>query len=126
MTLLDAPLSLDPDDLREVALEAQVGGGRRIDVEIGSAAIECKKSLTVAAPKLAEWERQLAGYVRDRTAQLDRRYVGVLTDGTRWRLYHLTPQSDRDDAVLRREDRRATGTDPRRPCPQKGRERAGR
>jgi hypothetical protein len=89
--LLDAPLSIDDDDVAEIALEAQVGGGRRIDVEIGSAAIECKRTLNANASDLKKWEAQLAGYVRDRTEQLERRYIGILTDGARWRLYHLIP-----------------------------------
>lgn len=33
--LLDAPLDLDQGEMPEVALEAQAGGGRRIDVEAG-------------------------------------------------------------------------------------------
>ncbi|MEV4419991.1 N-6 DNA methylase [Patulibacter sp. NPDC049589] len=89
--LLDAPLSISDEDVAEIALEAQVGGGRRIDVEIGSAAIECKRTLTASASDLKKWEEQLAGYVRDRTEQLGRRYIGILTDGARWRLYHLIP-----------------------------------
>ena len=52
MLLLDPELGLDDDDL-EVHLEAQVGPGRRIDVEIGCTVIEVKKSLaspsTIAA-----------------------------------------------------------------------------
>lgn len=89
--LLDAPLSIDDYDVAEIALEAQVGGGRRIDVEIGSAAIECKRTLNASATDLTKWEEQLAGYVRDRTQQLERRYIGILSDGARWRLYHLIP-----------------------------------
>ena len=33
---------------------------------------------------------QLAGYVRSRQDTLQQRYVGILTDGAEWRLYHLT------------------------------------
>jgi len=33
-------------------------------------------------------EKQLAGYVRARTAALAQRYAGILTDGAEWRLYH--------------------------------------
>src|SRR4051812_14065552 len=60
--LLDAPLELHGKNLVDVALEAQAGGGRRIDVEAGCAAIEVKKSL--ASPTvLAKATEQLAGYV---------------------------------------------------------------
>ncbi len=89
MFLLDAPLDLAGADLTEVLLEAQAGGGRRIDVEAGSAAIEVKKSLT--SPKVLETARnQLAGYVRQRTDETAQRYVGILTDGKVWILYRLT------------------------------------
>jgi hypothetical protein len=37
----------------------------------------------------AEAEVQLAGYVRDRAKEVGQRYVGILTDGADWRLYHL-------------------------------------
>lgn len=88
--LLDAPLDLGGNDLVDVALEAQAGGGRRIDVEAGCAAIEVKKSL--ASPTvLAKATEQLAGYVTQRTEELGLRYVGVLTDGQRWMLYHAKP-----------------------------------
>jgi len=43
--LLDAPLELVGEQVIDVALEAQAGGRRRIDVEAGCAAIEVKKSL---------------------------------------------------------------------------------
>jgi hypothetical protein len=33
---------------------------------------------------------QLAGYVAGRAATMQQRYVGVLTDGAEWHLYHLT------------------------------------
>lgn len=86
--LLDAPLDLDGKDLTDVLLEAQAGGGRRIDVEVGNTVIEVKKSLT--SPKILDEARdQLAGYVRHRTDELEQRYVGILTDGTVWLLHHL-------------------------------------
>ena len=86
--LLDAPLEIDGGDLTEVLLETQAGGGRRIDVEAGNAAIEVKKSL--ASPVALEVARdQLAGYVRQRTDELGQRYVGILTDGRTWLLHHL-------------------------------------
>ena len=76
-----------------VELEAQVGGGRRIDIEVGLTAIEVKRDLRQRGVR-DEAERQLAGYVRDRTTALAQRYTGILTDGCEWRLYHLT-----DDAL---------------------------
>ena len=86
--LLDAALDLDGDDLAEVLLEAQAGGGRRIDIEAGNAAIEVKKSLT-SEKVLADARAQLAGYVKTRTEELGQRYVGILTDGQRWLLHQL-------------------------------------
>ena len=91
--LLDAPLEITGDELVDVALEAQAGGGRRIDVEAGCAAIEVKKSLgskTVFDAAVV----QLAGYVKQRTEERAQRYVGVLTDGKSWVLFHLEPDGD--------------------------------
>jgi SAM-dependent methyltransferase len=98
MFLLDAPLDLAGGDLTEVLLEAQAGGGRRIDVEAGAAAIEVKKSL--ASPKVLEAARdQLAGYVRQRTDETAQRYVGILTDGKVWILYRLTSSDELVEAA---------------------------
>jgi hypothetical protein len=91
--LLDAPLEIVGDELVDVALEAQAGGGRRIDVEAGCAAIEVKKSLgskTVFDAAVV----QLAGYVKQRTEERGQHYVGVLTDGKTWVLFHLEPDGD--------------------------------
>jgi SAM-dependent methyltransferase len=85
--LLYGGLNLDERDLN-VELEAPVGGGRRIDVETGFTVIETKRDLREGNVRV-EAEKQLAGYVRDRAQQLGQRYVGVLTDGADWRLYHL-------------------------------------
>ncbi len=86
--LLQAPLALQPGDLLTVDLETPVGTRKRIDIEAGSAVIEVKRDLRVGNVR-TEAEEQLAGYVSDRSKQLGRRYVGVLTDGAEWRLYHL-------------------------------------
>jgi len=69
-------------------MEAQVGDGtkRRIDIELGQCVIEVKKD--IHALDLGKAEAQLAGYVKQRTEALGR-YVGILTDGREWRLYHL-------------------------------------
>lgn len=85
--LLYGGLNLDEGDLK-VELEAPVGGGRRIDVETGFTVIETKRDLRHGNVRV-EAEEQLGGYVRDRARQLGQRYVGVLTDGADWRLYHL-------------------------------------
>lgn len=88
--LLDAPLDLDDDQVVKVSLEAQAGGGKRIDVEAGCAAIEVKKNL--GSQKVFEDARdQLAGYVHARTEDRGLPFVGVLTDGRTWVLFHLVP-----------------------------------
>ena len=78
--ILEAPFELDEGDLDIVSLESPVSGGRRIDVEVGSAVIEVKRDLR-RGRVLDEAVQQLGGYVRTRTAETGRRYVGVLTDG---------------------------------------------
>lgn len=80
-----APLDLGEEQIRR---EAPVSGRRRIDVEVGLAVFECKKDLRVGNER-SEGIPQLAGYVADRQARVARRYVGVLTDGVEWHLYHL-------------------------------------
>ncbi|QYC44288.1 putative type I restriction enzymeP M protein [Nonomuraea coxensis DSM 45129] len=90
--LLTGGLNLAEHDL-DVALETPVGDGRRIDIEVGFTVIEVKKDLSGAAVLRAA-EKQLAGYVRTRSEQTGQRYVGILTDGTTWRAYHL-----RDDEL---------------------------
>src|ERR1700730_7161519 len=67
--LLYGGLNLREEDLSEGVLEAQVGGGRRIDIETGFTVIETKRDLRQANVR-EEAERQLAGYVRDRANQL--------------------------------------------------------
>jgi SAM-dependent methyltransferase len=85
--LLGGGLGLAEHDL-EVELETPVPGRRRIDVEVGFTVIEVKKDLrSVSVVKDAV--KQLAGYVASRSQQTSQRYVGILTDGTDWRAYHL-------------------------------------
>lgn len=86
--LLDAPLELEDHQVVQVSLEAQAGGGRRIDVEAGCAAIEVKKNLG-SAKVFDEAREQLAGYVQARTEERKLPFVGVLTDGRLWVLFHL-------------------------------------
>ncbi len=88
LLLLAAGLNLREDHLEEVVLEAPVGKRRRIDVEVGATVFEVKRDLRVGNVR-AEAVGQLAGYVRDRVVQVGARYVGVLTDGVEWHLYHL-------------------------------------
>src|SRR5689334_1755181 len=78
--LLFGGLNLGEENLESVELEAQAGGGRRIDIEAGFTVIEVKRDLRVAGV-LSQAEVQLGGYVRSRTKTLGQRYVGVLTDG---------------------------------------------
>lgn len=92
--ILSAPFELEEDDVRIVSLEAQVGDGKRIDVEVGSTVIEVKRDLRREKAK-REAEEQLADYVARRITQTGLRYVGVLTDGTEWICYDLV------DAQLR-------------------------
>ncbi|EON25004.1 hypothetical protein CF8_0903 [Nocardioides sp. CF8] len=94
MLLLDPELGLAEDDL-DVQLEAQVGKGRRIDVEVGCTVIEVKKSLHSAAV-IAPAIEQLAGYVETRSAEMGQRYVGILTDGELWIAYHEVDGSLRE------------------------------
>lgn len=84
--LLYGGLELENTDL--VVLESPVGGGRRIDVEAGTAVFEVKKDLTNDTVHERAVE-QLAGYLRSRTEATGLIYVGVLTDGTAWELYRL-------------------------------------
>jgi hypothetical protein len=84
--LLYGGLDLEEKDL--IVLEAQAGGGRRIDVETGTSAIEVKKDLS--NPEVhARATDQLAGYLKSRTEETGQRYAGVLTDGVLWELHHL-------------------------------------
>lgn len=93
--LVAGDLNLDPNDAP--ALEQQVADGtrRRIDIAICHAVIEAKKDLSVRAI-LLDAEVQLAGYLKTRQEQNERRYVGILSDGVDWVLYDL----DLDDKVV--------------------------
>jgi hypothetical protein len=87
--LLSPELQLDDEHLRIVNLEAQLGDGRRIDVEVGSAVIEIKKDLRRGRVR-TDAIVQLAGYVGQRTRSTGTRYVGILTDGAEWNCYDLS------------------------------------
>jgi hypothetical protein len=90
LLLLTAPFNLGETDLRDVPLEAPVGGGRRIDIEAGFTVIEVKRDLRAGNVR-ADAITQVGSYVVERTGATGQRYVGVLTDGVEWVLFHLTP-----------------------------------
>ncbi|RBY92681.1 N-6 DNA methylase [Blastococcus sp. TF02A-30] len=106
--LLTGSLNLQPDQV--VRLEVPTGDGtrRRLDVAVGHCVIEVKKDLRPGGIR-RDAEIQLAGYVVDRTALHQRRYVGVLTDGTEWVLYDL-----RDDKLVPVATLIASAADPER------------
>jgi SAM-dependent methyltransferase len=82
--LLYGGFNLDEGDVR---LEGQAGNRRRIDVEVGRTVFEVKKDLRVGKT-LDDAVEQLASYVLRRTVVMGERYVGVITDGASWRLFH--------------------------------------
>lgn len=92
--LLLSSFGLDDDEVNSIDLESQLGDGtrRRIDIEVGNTVIEVKKDLRVGNVR-TDAVQQLAGYVRQQSRRLGRRYVGILTDGVEWRLYHLEPDA---------------------------------
>jgi SAM-dependent methyltransferase len=94
MLLLAAGLNLRDGDLHDVNLEAPVGVRRRIDVEVGATVFEVKRDLRPGNVR-ADAVEQLAGYVRERAAQIGSRYVGVVTDGVEWDAYHVTDEAFR-------------------------------
>jgi methylase of polypeptide subunit release factors len=93
LLLLTADFNLGETDLRDVPLEAPVGGGRRIDIEAGFTVIEVKRDLRAGSVR-EEAVVQVGDYVAGRTAATGQRYVGVLTDGVEWALFHLTPAGE--------------------------------
>jgi len=88
--LLAAPLNLTEHGVETINLETPAGERRRIDIEAGYTVIEVKRDLRVGNVR-PEAIDQLAGYVKQRSSTLGQRYVGVLTDGAEWLLYHLAP-----------------------------------
>lgn len=81
-------LSLSADQVAHLEVSLRDGTRRRLDIEVGNAVIEVKKNLSVPSARKVALE-QLAGYVADRTREVGNRYVGILTDGVEWILYHL-------------------------------------
>ncbi len=90
--LLAAPLQLGEGDLEDIVLEQPAGGRRRIDVEAGLCVFEVKRDLRRGNVR-ADAIDQLAGYVTARTEEMAQRYVGVLTDGAEWQLFHLSGEA---------------------------------
>jgi SAM-dependent methyltransferase len=88
--LLAAPLNLAEHGVVDINLETPAGERRRIDIEAGFTVIEVKRDLRIGNVRQDAIE-QLAGYVSQRISVLGQRYVGVLTDGAEWLLYHLVP-----------------------------------
>jgi SAM-dependent methyltransferase len=99
MLLLAAPLNLAEHQVEDVILESPAGGGRRVDVEAGFTVFEVKRDLR-SGNVLEEAVKQLGGYVAHRAQAMGQRYVGVLTDGAEWRLYHQTPQGGLEEVGL--------------------------
>jgi len=95
--LLAAPLNLTEHGVEAINLESPAGERRRIDIEAGYTVIEVKRDLRLGNVR-AEAIAQLAGYVEQRTSTLGQRYVGVLTDGAEWLIYHLTPSGALEQA----------------------------
>jgi SAM-dependent methyltransferase len=89
--LLYGGLNVGDADLN-VLLETQAGERRRIDIEVGFTVIETKKDLRIGNVR-GEAISQLAHYVAQRSHTLQQRYIGVLTDGADWYLYHLEPDN---------------------------------
>ena len=87
LLLIASGLNISEDDMLDVTLEAPVGDHRRIDIEIGRTVIEVKKSFASGAT-LDDATSQLEGYVAERCRQLGQRYVGIVTDGQDWHLFH--------------------------------------
>lgn len=87
--LAGGALNLTTTDVPKLEQQTADGTRRRIDIAICHCVIEVKKDLRNPATR-SDGEQQLAGYLQTRQEQYDRRFVGILTDGTTWTLYDLT------------------------------------
>ena len=85
--LLASGLNLTEGDVLDVKLESPLPDRRRIDIEMGSTVIEVKRSLAPPG-SLKDASEQLSGYVEARSSSLGHRYVGIVTDGQDWHLFH--------------------------------------
>lgn len=97
--LTTAGLALAPDQVARLEVPTKDGTRRRLDIEIGHAVIEIKRDLRARGAR-QDAEHQLAGYVASRAELLGRRYVGILTDGANWHLYHLSGEALEEVAAL--------------------------
>jgi hypothetical protein len=70
-------------DDAEVRLETPAPGRRRVDIELGEKSSSARRTRASATSATRATE-ELAGYVRDRTAELGHRYAGILTDKQEW------------------------------------------
>lgn len=86
--LVSEAMNLEPDQVVRLEEQTKDGTRRRLDIAVGHAVVEVKKSLNSPAA-LADAVEQLAGYLRTRITIFKRRYVGILTDGRSWILYDL-------------------------------------
>lgn len=91
--LAGGELNLTVDEVPKLEQQTADGTKRRIDIAICHCVIEVKKDLRNAAVR-ADGEQQLAGYLKTRQAQYNRRFVGILTDGRTWTLYDLDPSDN--------------------------------
>lgn len=85
--LLGLDLNISENDIR-LESPMQDGSRRRLDIEVGMVAIETKRDLKKPGI-LDDAIKQLYGYVKERSRQLNSRYLGILTDGAIWNLYEL-------------------------------------
>ena len=83
--LLIGGLGLVPNDLAR-GHTADSTEYNRIDIEVGSTAIEVRTDLSVSGVRKSA-EAQLNSYLTTRGRQTGQRYVGIITDGSEWRLY---------------------------------------
>lgn len=97
--LVSGDLNLDPNDVPKLEEPTGDGTRRRVDVSICHAVIEVKKNLSNRGARVAA-EAQLAGYLKTKHAQHDRRFVGILTDGIDWLLYDYLDDGTADGAVV--------------------------
>ncbi|MGW5501300.1 N-6 DNA methylase [Streptomyces rochei] len=93
-------LSLQSGDVARLEVPTSDGTRRRIDVQVGHCVIETKKDLRNPSV-VTDAEEQLAGYVETQARRLGTRYVGLLTDGTDWYLYHLVERELKRVAELK-------------------------
>lgn len=84
--LLDGNLGLDEHDV-SAEPEADLLHRYQIDIETGCTVIGVRTDLD-ARSATKEIERQLDEYLALRSERTGQRYIGIVTDGIQWRLYH--------------------------------------